>query len=144
MTITEKKAVEPERSISIQRTRVPRGVPFQAKRGATMQPHRSKTEVPGGKTIQFSGTPSKLNIEFFKGKFAGKIVQLKGERLADGKFWAHDETPFLMLSPEKRQLTNVERAQVVAEIKKFTGRIEFKHNLIRQDTPTGVRWVKTQ
>ncbi|MCL2134240.1 MAG: hypothetical protein FWH37_01615 [Candidatus Bathyarchaeota archaeon] len=75
--------------------------------------------------IKFSASLSDLNVTFLSGRFNGSTIKLTGEMLADGKFWANDEAPFVMVSPKERKLSKAEQAQVIAEIQKESRRVVF-------------------
>ena len=81
---------------------------------------------PSENLIKFSGTASNLKVTFLDGKFSGNTFKLTGEMLAGGKFWAYPKSKFFMLEPEERELSESERAQVVAEIEKYSDRVEFR------------------
>jgi hypothetical protein len=143
MTITEKRKVEPERPVHIQRQYMLGETPSHIeRRGSVMRPPKPIPKAPGEKAIQFSGTSGELNVTFSEGNFKGVTVKLIGERLIGGKFWAYNGVPFSMIAPEKRELSALERTKVVAEIKKFSDRIEFESNCVRPDITSKAPYVK--
>jgi hypothetical protein len=90
----------------------------------TVNEHKSRKVQEN--SIKFSGTPSNLEVTFLKGKFSGSTFKLTGEMIEEGKFWAYPKSSFFIILPEERKLSEDERAQVIAEIKKFSDRIEFE------------------
>jgi len=97
------------------------------KRVCTVQDILNKCELSKFQenAIKFSGTSSSLKVTFLKGKFAGSTFKLTGEMIEGGKFWAYSKSPFVSIMPEERKLSEEERTQVIAEIKKFSDKIEF-------------------